>query len=118
MTFAPDISGDWAYVDGIETVKLITRENDGEKIAKCNGAQRQEMGPSGLKLFGGTIAIDPDDLIWHLPKAGLKTTYGTYLEPKESDRIKDAAGTVWRIKEVVYAAMVEIWHCNTCKESE
>ena len=89
-----DTSKLWSHIEGTETVTYYVRTvtnafADGKQVhnAKRRAASKNELQTSGL--FGKVA------LTWHLWRVKLGG-----ITPKPNDKIKDARGRYWSVKEV------------------
>lgn len=108
MSLVSAISGDWKYIEGIETVEVLPQNDEGAKIPGVK-ALRQAMG--GNPLVNATAGIDPSDVNWHLWSATMQA-----YEPKNGDIITAANdGTTWTIMAVGQSLRTGRFIC-TCRQ--
>lgn len=108
MSITSDNSGDWQYIEGIESVEVLPQNSEGAKIPGVK-ALRRTMG--GNPLVNATAGIDPSDVDWHLWSATMQG-----YEPKNGDLITAANdGSKWTILAVGQSLRTGRFIC-TCRQ--
>jgi hypothetical protein len=104
MSLRSDISGDHAYIEGIESV-TFTPQNPAATAITSVKALLDLRG--GDPLVNATLGFDPSDSTWHLWDSALGSTV-----PKNGDLITQASGTVWTITAVGESLMAGRYICS------
>lgn len=109
MTFATDILDDYTIFDGIETVTLTPQNPAGTPVATVQALRRARNWRT-LSLFGD-MAIEPNDVpfILFVGNADNVSLAGTV--PKNGDKITDADGINWTIKQVAKQTLRTRYTC-------
>lgn len=116
MALQTDISGDHAYIDGVETV-TFSAANPGEApISDVKGLQRQ-LSRSDIAA-GAAIGIEPNDTVWHVwedrgDEDDLTTALGR--KPRNGDSLTTSDGATWRILDGTYSSLTMRWRF-VCRE--
>jgi len=63
VSLVDDISGDWQYIEGIESVDILPAEGEG---ALVRGVKSLRRAMGGNPLVNATAGIDPSDVTFHL----------------------------------------------------
>lgn len=103
MALSVDYGGDYAFVDGTETVTL-TPKPTGTAVTTVK-ASRSSLGRAELTA-GGVIGASPGDVIFYLWDDTLGGTI-----PKTGDFITDADGTSYVIRTVTLRSDEVQWRC-------
>lgn len=96
MSLLSDIAADYTYVEGVETVSLVSQNPTGAEVRNVK-ALRKSINPRALRNLS-VFGVDSQDESWHLWSATLQG-----VKPKNGDEIKDSNGKRWRIKTVSHS---------------
>ena len=109
MTFASDIADDYLIFDGLEDV-ILTPQNIPATAITGVKALRRARNYKTIQLFGD-VNFEPSDVpfILFVGSAANPSLQGAI--PKNGDKITDAAGVAWTIKQVTQQTMQSRYTC-------
>lgn len=102
-----DLSQEWRWIDGWESVTHTSRRTAGDLTSLVQGALRAPVSLREREASGGVYR--GDDVVWELPAANV-----TY-DPKPADLITDADDNEYTVLEVRGPLYGDFWAC-TCRD--
>jgi hypothetical protein len=100
MAYSVDYSGDWAYVDGIESMTLTPKPSGTAR--SIHGCRMTVSNPAGAG--GGDYQPEPTSTVFYVWAAGLSGSV-----PKVGDELTDGAAVVWVVRDVTRQSDVSQW---------
>lgn len=111
MSLATDLANDYTAFDDTEAVTFKAIANDAVVVTlEVSPALRRALTRQASQLSAAGLALEPGDLVWHLPNALLNGN-----KPKPGDLIVDASQVTYTILSVVKASFGTRWQC-VCRE--
>lgn len=107
MNLAMLLANEFEVWDGIETVTFsVMDEGTVTTSQTVAGALRRKLGKRASQLSEVGLALEPEDLVWHLPVVNLAG-----LAPKPGDRITDAANAAYTVLSALQSTLGSRWAC-------
>lgn len=101
-----DLTGDYRFFDGTETVTHTTTDGEIDSVLK---ALRQDV---MVRDESGAWIVDSTKSIWYLADAELSH------DPARGHSLQQADETVWIIQDAEFTDLTEMWTCNASKASD
>jgi len=101
-----DVTDDWQYLDGTETVYYQVRRGDAhfdEGVAVA-GALRGRLSRDAMQFVGGTAGLEYDDVVFQLPGPNLSG-----IRPSPGDRLRDADTIEYRVVATEHSTIIDRW---------
>ncbi len=110
LVFDPAV--DHEVFDGTETVTFRSVVNGAVASAiSVAAALRRVLGKRAAQLTALGLALEPQDLVWHLPNTNLAG-----VAPKPGDEILDSTGAVFHVLAIDRATLGTRWACVTRRQ--
>jgi hypothetical protein len=105
-----DISGDWAFIDGIETVEI--EANDDENVITVEGCSSNEIINSQVS-YVGNLGGEPSTMQWSIPVSNMQG-----MKLKNGYKIKQTNGDEWIVNSFSESTMGTRYRANTTKATK
>lgn len=116
MTVTVDLTNDYQYVDGVETVTFTANRSGETQTATLNFAKRFNVDRSLAKALG-MVGIQGDEIAWYLAGNELANNgqTGPITDVQVGDKLTDAAGNIFVVFQngIHYVAITNMWWVGT-----